>query len=78
MTADDSVQRDQSGCTVDWSWLDGQEIESAWSNLERLELRFKRAHAQGHRGGMERPAVSGVRPLQGADCLKNRADATLY
>jgi hypothetical protein len=41
MAADDSAQQDQSGCTVDWSWLQGQEIESAWSNLERLELRFK-------------------------------------
>jgi hypothetical protein len=34
-------QDEQSGCTVDWGWLEGQEIESAWSNLERLELRFK-------------------------------------
>jgi hypothetical protein len=41
MAADERAQPDQSGCTVDWSWLQGQEVESAWSNLERLELRFK-------------------------------------
>ena len=41
MTADEREQQDQSGCTVDWDWLQGQEIESAWSNLDRLELRFK-------------------------------------
>jgi hypothetical protein len=41
MAADENIQQDDSGCTVDWSWLKGQEIDTAWSNLERLELRFK-------------------------------------
>ena len=29
------------GCTVDWSWLAGQEIESATSDLQHLRIRFK-------------------------------------
>lgn len=41
MSVNDTENQDQSGCTVDWSWLEGQEIATAWSNLERLELRFK-------------------------------------
>jgi hypothetical protein len=41
MAQEERAQQDESGCAVDWSWLQGQEIESAWSNLERLELRFK-------------------------------------
>ena len=41
MAHEEEAQQDESGCAVDWSWLQGQEIESVWSNLERLELRFK-------------------------------------
>ncbi len=41
MATNEITPQDESGCTVDWSWLAEQEIESAWSNLDRLELRFK-------------------------------------
>ena len=41
MATNEITPQDESGCTVDWTWLQGQEVESAWSNLERLELRFK-------------------------------------
>ena len=30
-----------SGCTVDWSWLAGQEIESVTSDLQHWQVRFK-------------------------------------
>src|SRR5690242_20686073 len=29
MAANESTPQDDGGCAVDWSWLDGQEIESA-------------------------------------------------
>jgi hypothetical protein len=29
------------GCTVDWSWLAGQEIASATSDLQHIRLTFK-------------------------------------
>jgi hypothetical protein len=30
-----------SGCLVDWSWLEGREIASATSNLEKLVITFR-------------------------------------
>ena len=39
LTEVDALAEDQ-GCTVDWSWLQGCEIESATSDLQRLRLRF--------------------------------------
>jgi hypothetical protein len=36
---DESVA--DSGCTVDWSWLGGQEIESIISDLQHMRIRFK-------------------------------------
>jgi hypothetical protein len=32
---------DESGCTVDWSWLNGREIESVTSDLQHWRVRFK-------------------------------------
>jgi hypothetical protein len=44
-THDDVTQVDDmsedSGCTVDWSWLRGLEIESATSDLQHWRVRFK-------------------------------------
>ena len=31
---------DDSGCTVDWGWLRGLQIEAATSDLQHLRLRF--------------------------------------
>ncbi len=31
---------DDAGCTVDWSWLKGLEIESATSDLTHWRVRF--------------------------------------
>ena len=39
LTQVDALAEDQ-GCTVDWSWLQGFEIESATSDLQRLQIRF--------------------------------------
>jgi hypothetical protein len=39
LTQVDDLAEDQ-GCTVDWSWLQGFEIESATSDLQRLRIRF--------------------------------------
>ena len=36
----DRAVDDDSGCTVDWSWLHGLEVESATSDLQHLRLRF--------------------------------------
>ncbi len=36
----DPALADDSGCTVDWSWLQGFEVESATSDLQHLRLRF--------------------------------------
>lgn len=36
----DRTLADDSGCTVDWSWLNGFQIESATSDLQHLRLRF--------------------------------------
>ena len=36
---DDSLG-DDSGCTVDWGWLQGLQIESATSDLQHLRIRF--------------------------------------
>jgi hypothetical protein len=30
-----------SGCVVDWSWVEGREIASATSNLEKLVITFR-------------------------------------
>ena len=40
VTRVDEVQQDDSGCTVDWSWLAGLQIESATSDLQHLRVRF--------------------------------------
>ncbi len=44
-THDEAAQVDQtvdadSGCTVDWSWLGGLQIESATNDLQHLRLRL--------------------------------------
>jgi len=44
-THDDATKVDRSldtdsGCTVDWGWLTGLEIESATSDLQHLRIRF--------------------------------------
>ena len=39
VTRVDSLQEDE-GCTVDWSWLSGVEIESATSDLQHWRVRF--------------------------------------
>jgi hypothetical protein len=38
--ADDAAGAD-GGCTVDWGWLAGQEIESVTSDLQHWRVRFK-------------------------------------
>ena len=38
---DDEVSADDSGCTVDWGWLKGQEVESVTSDLQHWRVRFK-------------------------------------
>ena len=40
VTRVDPTVGDDSGCTVDWSWLRGLEIESATNDLQHLRLRF--------------------------------------
>lgn len=30
-----------SGCQVDWTWLEGQEITGAWSDLQNLLIDLK-------------------------------------
>ena len=39
LTQVDTLAEDQ-GCTVDWGWLQGLEIESATSDLQRIRIRF--------------------------------------
>ena len=36
----DEIQDDDSGCTVDWSWLNGLQIESVTSDLQHMRVRF--------------------------------------
>ena len=36
----DRALDDDSGCTVDWSWLAGLQIEAATSDLQHLRIRF--------------------------------------
>jgi hypothetical protein len=36
----DEVQADESGCTVNWSWLNGLEVESVTSDLQHWRVRF--------------------------------------
>jgi hypothetical protein len=36
----DEIQDDESGCTVDWSWLRGHEVESVTSDLQHFRVRF--------------------------------------
>jgi hypothetical protein len=38
---DEDASADDSGCTVDWGWLKGQEIESVTSDLQHWRVRFK-------------------------------------
>ena len=37
---DETIVTD-SGCTVDWRWLAGQEVESVTSDLQHWRVRFK-------------------------------------
>ena len=30
-----------TGCGVDWGWLEGREIASAWSDLQKLVITFR-------------------------------------
>jgi hypothetical protein len=34
-------QGDESGCQVDWSWLERQVIKSVWSNLDTLRIELE-------------------------------------
>ena len=36
----DDVQQDDTGCTVDWSWLTGLQVESVTSDLQHWRVRF--------------------------------------
>ena len=36
----DEAQADDSGCTVDWHWLSGLEVESVTSDLQHWRVRF--------------------------------------
>jgi hypothetical protein len=40
LTKVDPAVDEDSGCTVDWSWLKGLAIESATNDLTHLRLRF--------------------------------------
>ncbi len=40
LTRTDQIAEDE-GCTVDWSWLNGLEIEAATSDLQHWRVRFK-------------------------------------
>ena len=40
VTRVDVVPDDESGCTVDWSWLNGLQIESVTSDLQHWRVRF--------------------------------------
>ena len=40
MTEVDEALTDDSGCTVDWGWLRGLQIESAVNDLQHLRIRF--------------------------------------
>lgn len=36
----DAVDASEAGCTVDWSWLEGLEVESVTSDLQHWRVRF--------------------------------------
>jgi hypothetical protein len=40
LSAVDEIQDSENGCTVDWSWLRGLEVESATSDLQHWRIRF--------------------------------------
>ncbi|HZO24853.1 MAG TPA: hypothetical protein VFH48_02545 [Chloroflexota bacterium] len=40
VTQVDEIQADDSGCTVDWRWLNGLQIESVTSDLQHWRVRF--------------------------------------
>jgi hypothetical protein len=40
VTRVDEVTEDESGCTVDWSWLHGLQVESVTSDLQHWRVRF--------------------------------------
>ena len=38
---DETATPTDAGCQVDWSWLEGREIASATSSLEKLIITFR-------------------------------------
>lgn len=36
-----ALTRPNDGCAVDWSWLEGREVASAWSDLQSLKVAFR-------------------------------------
>ena len=36
----DEIPDQDSGCTVDWGWLNGLQVESATSDLQHWRVRF--------------------------------------
>lgn len=36
----DAATTTEDGCTVDWSWLTGRQIESVTSDLQHFRVRF--------------------------------------
>ncbi len=39
--ADTESEATDAGCLVDWSWLEGREVASATSSLEKLVITFR-------------------------------------
>jgi len=40
VTQVDEIPQVDSGCTVDWSWLHGLQVESVTSDLQHWRIRF--------------------------------------
>lgn len=40
-TNEEAAAETESGCLTDWSWLEGREIASATSNLDKLVITFR-------------------------------------
>ncbi|MGE3272475.1 MAG: hypothetical protein AB7P40_27265 [Chloroflexota bacterium] len=36
----DVIDEAEAGCTVDWSWLQGLEVEAVTSDLQHMRVRF--------------------------------------
>ena len=64
---DDTVG-DDSGCTVDWGWLQGLQIESATNDLQHLRLRLSNGQTLTIQAAMYQG-----KPLLAFDPYKQRA-----